>query len=190
MASDWRECLGAYAELAEGPPEGAVLPALALREKARAGELPEEAIVLLTVCMVDAPHHEALRHLAKGLAAFGRQAQIAERPLIQRLQGLTVRDDESFWTFDSCLHALGFLGSKEALALVTELSKVSPSPVQLTKAGYEGERSSEERKAIFDATLKSVRASLEAEKPASWRKKATDKKATSRAVEKKTVEWG
>lgn len=174
---DNRQLLGLYAEFLGHEEEIHLtsLPALALRERARAGEVEDELVPLLTICLVDAPNLSTFTHLVKALAAFGRKAEMAGPYVVDRLRSLHVTNERRLWVFDSALHALGYLGGEAARTFVAELEGESPSRVLASRSVYQGEPSDEERQRMFEATLTRVRTLLAEEDPGGWTNKRTER---------------
>lgn len=177
LALEWRPLLALYAELQADSPEHTTIPARALRQKARAGELPEEVIPLLTACLVDAEPPGAIADLAKALAAFGRRAELAVPFLMDKMRYLQILDDESFWAFDGCLHAMGFIGEPQNETLLDELAGIRPAPMSKKPPVYTGEIPVTDRELLFAETLERVRALLADETSDGWKIKRTDRTA-------------
>jgi hypothetical protein len=189
MALSWRDLLWLYGDLARDTPEHAIVPALALREKARAGELPDEVIPLLVACLIDTDAHGTVAHLAKALAAFGRRAQIASPYLVDKVRVLHVTDDESFWSLDGCLHALGYLGGAGVSELLDELTTRQPCPVTRAGAVYQGQIPETDRRQLFDETLQRVRELLADDTLEGWRGKRTQRQGQDAAPRAKLSPW-
>ncbi len=171
-ALPWRALLALYADLATDSPDHATWAAIALRNKARLGELPESVIPILALCLRDAAAPGAVVNLAKALAAFGREASIASPFLIERIRQLHVTDDELFWVLDGCLYALGFIGGKDAPAFLEELGRLPVSPAIRAGRVYQGELTVEDRTEMFKRALEKVGRML-ASDPGCWRGRAT-----------------
>ncbi|MFH1810331.1 MAG: HEAT repeat domain-containing protein [Pseudomonadota bacterium] len=189
MALSWRDLLWLFGDLLQDAPEHTIIPALALREKARAGELPEEVIPLLVACLIDSEAPGTIDHLAKALAAFGRQAQIATPYLIDKLRTLHVTDDESFWTLDGCLHALGYLGGEGATSFLEELANLQPCPVTRAGAVYQGEIPEQDRRLLFEETLQRVREFVADDTLEGWRSKRTQRQGQDVETRPKLSPW-
>ncbi len=159
----------AYLELCDTAPDKAQVAALALRDKARAGELPDDCVALLDTCLAEAPDSVCAAHLAKALAAFGRRAQPAAPTLCARIRDLHVTDDVGYWILDGCLFALGFLGGAAAKALLDALDAEAPSRAVRSDSVYDGELSREERGRRYADALARVRALVEQRDPGVWR---------------------
>ena len=163
-----------YADFLGTTPDDATLPALALREQARAGRIDPELIPVLAVALVDAPNLAAFSHLAKALAAFGARARMAARLVIDRLRPLQVTTDGDFWALDGGLWVLGHLGGVDARAFVVDLKKERPARVQRSKSVYQGAFDDAERQEVFDASVLGVLALIDAGDAPGWRHKATN----------------
>lgn len=177
VALDVNALLVLYAECAGGAdalPGGARIPAVALREKARAGALPDQVVPVLAVCLGDTQDPQTVRNLAKALAAFGARARPVIAVLVDKLRALHVTDDESFWTLDSLIYAVAYVGGPEARTSVEELATRQPSPVVRSKGLYRGGLKEPERSKLFTETLARARVLLDEDSPAGWREKQTD----------------
>ena len=166
-----------YAECARDvreTPGAARIPALALREKARAGALPVETAPVLAIALGDADDGQTVRNLAKALAAFGQHARPVVGALVAKLRSLHVTDDDSFWTFDSLVHATAHVGGDEARAVIDDLGARSPSPVVRSKGLYRGGLKEPERTRLFTETLVRARALLDDKTSTGWRAKMTE----------------
>src|SRR5688572_11011718 len=91
-----------YLDLVDEKPAQAQVAALGLREKARAGGLTAEQVPLLESCLICAPDLSCVFHLAKALAALGREAQSAAPALVDRVRSIQVMDDTAYWILDGC----------------------------------------------------------------------------------------
>lgn len=171
-ALPWRSLLQLYGDLATESPEHSTWAAIALRDKARKGELPETTIPILALCLRDAAAGGAIVNLAKALAAFGRDASIATPFLIGQLRAHHVIDDESFWSFDGCLYSLGYLGGPEAGTFLDELEVLPLAPVLRAGKLYQGELTAEERAGMFGRAMKRVARMLSSD-PGRWTGRAT-----------------
>lgn len=164
-----------YGEMLPDDAGGAAAVARALKDKARAGAFDADkqtAIALLTFCLCDAPSGSAAFHLAKALAAFGREAQVAAPYVVDHVLETRVVDDESFWVFDGLLYALGFLGGPAAKAMLDAVAKDKPPRCAKKSAVYEGSMPLGERAAHHAETLERVGAMLSAD-PGPWRSRRT-----------------
>lgn len=174
MALEVHALLVLYADCArDTEPASARFPAIALREKARIGALPVEVVPVLAVCLVDADDPQTVRNLAKALAAFGPRARPVVLALIEKLKAQHVTDDDSFWTFDSLLYALAFVGGDDARAAIAEAASRSPSPVLRSKSLYRGSLKEPQRAELFAQTIGRVADILDAERAEGWRDKQT-----------------
>lgn len=185
VAADPRVNLQLYADFLGSSPHDATLPALALREQARAGLIDDELIPVLAVAITDAPNLSAYLHLAKALAAFGDRAQSAVGLVAERLEGLQVVNDRRFWTLDGALWVLGALGGPVAKGVVAAIAAEDPPRVQRSKSVYRGALSEAERQEIFDDTVAGVLAMIDAGVHPGWTKKATTMSAAAPADETK-----
>lgn len=173
VAADPRVLLTLYADFLTESPEDTALPALALRDQARAGKLDLTYVPILTVALVDAPNNDTFLHLAKALAAFGHAAQTSAPFVVERLSALSITDDGAFWTLDGGLWCLGHLGGDVAADFVRSLQKESPPRVQRSKSVYRGTFNDDERQELFEATLQGVTKRLQAGDSGGWRGKQT-----------------
>jgi hypothetical protein len=179
-----------YGELANEDPHATVIPALALREKAREGTLDEDMVPLLVALLVDAPNLSTYTHLAKALAAFGRAAEMSSPYLVDRLRMLQITNDRRFWVLDSVLHALSYTGGEAARTFVDELVSEQPARVLRSKSVYAGELDDASRVQIFDETLAAVRARLDDGADLRWREKATTRETVVKEdAPKRTAPW-
>ncbi len=161
----YAECLGSF-------PHDATLPALALRDQARAGLIGDELIPLLAIATVDAPNLAAFLHLAKALAAFGSRARSASPILVERLDGIQVTTDRRFWALDGGLWALAHTGGDVATRFLDKLAGEKPSRVMRSKSVYRGDLTDDERERIHHETLSRCRAQA-AQDSAGWTTKLT-----------------
>jgi len=180
-----------YAELLVQAPHQAQIAALALRDKARAGDLGEQVIPLLDSCLKDAPDGACVVHFAKALAAFGRKAQPAAPTLIAKLREIRVTDDAAYWVLDGGLFALGFLGGKAAFSFLAELAVERPSRATRSNAVYAGELTKEQREQRFRECLERVHDLIKQDDAGVWRDKRTKlvpvaASSTSNAPKKKS----
>jgi hypothetical protein len=173
---DAEENLAVYAHLLgdEELKHEAAIPARALRDKARAGDLDAPYVPLLTIALVDAPNYTAFIHLAKALAAFGRQAEKAASYVVERLEAVQVTNDRRFWVLDSGLWVLGYLGGDVARSFVAALKAEKPSRVMRSRSVYEGALKDEQREEMFARTLDEVLALIDGDDPGTWRDKKTE----------------
>ena len=135
--------------------------------------MDDELIPVLAVAIADAPNLSAFMHLAKALAAFGERARSATGLIAAHLDGLQIVNDRRFWILDGALWVLGALGGEVAKGVVAAIAAEDPPRVQRSKSVYRGELSASERQEIFDASVDSVLAMIEAGKHPGWRAKAT-----------------
>lgn len=178
-----------YLDLVDGEPELAHVAALGLREKARAGALSAEQVPLLESCLICAPDLSCVVHLAKGLAAFGREAQSATPALVDRVRTMQVMDDTAYWILDGCTWALGHLGGDDARALLDELRAEKP-PRVVAQVAYEGRLPKAHREKRWAQTLEQVRAMVDAEDAGKWRTKKTKLQQLQDDDRRETVAWG
>lgn len=175
MALDVQALLVLYGDCArDKEPGSARFPAIALREKARLGALPVEIVPVLAICLADAEDPQTIRNLAKALAAFGPRARPVVLALVEKLKAQHVTDDDSFWTFDSLLYALAYVGGDDARATIGELASRTPSPVVRSKSLYRGGLKEPQRLELFAQTIARAADILDAERPEGWREKQTD----------------
>ncbi|TNE45780.1 MAG: hypothetical protein EP343_25560 [Deltaproteobacteria bacterium] len=172
QALEWKDLLRLYARLLREAPEHLDLAARTLRNKARSGEVPEDAIPGLSACLMSAENNSVTVELAKALAAFGSKAEAAAPILVHKMQEMHIQDDVDFWAFDGCLHALGYIGSEEDLDALEEFGEKPP----VTRAGdlYKGNMPEEHRLNLFDTSLDIVTERLEAEDAGTWTQRNTD----------------
>ena len=178
-----------YAELLAQSPQQAQLAALALREKARAGEIGDEHIPVLDACLADAPDAACVVHFAKALAAFGRTAQSAAPTLIDKIKDLHVMSDAGYWVLDGSLFALGFLGGDVARSFLASLVDERPSRAVKSESVYVGQMTKAEREERYAECLARVQALIAQKDAGSWREKKTElvaKKAIATAPPKKS----
>jgi hypothetical protein len=188
-ALPWQECLQLYAEMLTEAPDATPILARALREKARAGDMPGQVIPVLVCCLVDTHNPHALSQLAKTLAAFGHQAAMAAPYLVDKIRSVNVTTDETFWALDGALHAASFLGGNEVRALLDDMKTQEVSPVLRAKGLYVGTIPEAERQQIFTETLEIARARTANGKGLGWRGKKTERVAKEGKVMKKTTPW-
>jgi hypothetical protein len=162
-----------YGDMLPQDPHGAASVARALKDRARDGAFDDDketAIALLVFCLCDAPSPATAFHLAKALAAFGREAQVGAPYVVDHVLTCHVVDDESFWIFDGLLYTLGFLGGPAAKAMVDAVGKDDPPRCAKKTAIYTGSLTLEVRRAHHAETLENVRAMLNTD-PGPWRGK-------------------
>ncbi|HEY4221495.1 MAG TPA: hypothetical protein VGO62_09135 [Myxococcota bacterium] len=162
-----------YTELLEKSAGHAQLAALALRDKARAGELKEDHLPVLEACLLTAPDSACVVHFAKALAAFGRKAQASAAILIEKTREIRVTDDVQYWILDGCLFALGFLGGPDVLGFVAELAVERPSRAIRAHAVYTGEMTRDQREERFRQALIRVHDLVAQADAGTWRDKRT-----------------
>lgn len=133
---DWQSLCKMFAQLLREAPEHTDLPARALRDKGRAGELPAEAIPVLVTCLMGSEHPLVIADLAKALASFGRHGAMGSAILIEKLKGFIISDDPEFWALDGCLYALGYMGGEAALPYIEEQIEAFTE----ARAAYESSR--------------------------------------------------
>jgi hypothetical protein len=190
LALEVNALLVLYADCSRDEAPGAArIPAIALREKARAGALPVEIVPVLAVALGDAEDGQIVRNLAKALAAFGPRARLVVRALVEKLGALHVTDDDSFWTFDSLIHALAYVGGDEARAALDELAARRPSPVLRSKGLYRGGVKEPERARLFAETLARAGEIVAADSPEGWREKRTEMAALPIEKQQKIAPW-
>jgi len=187
LSLDWRALFQLFANLLREDTKQLDLPARALREKARAGEMPEEAIPTLSACLMAAEDHQVIADLAKALAAFGRAANVAAPVLQEKIQEMMILDDVSFWAFDGCMHAMGYIGSSEQKEFIDDIFEKVP----VIKSGdlYRGQISQRDRGDLFCESIERVRELMAAEDPGVWRKKRTSWTASQGEEKKKLSAW-
>jgi hypothetical protein len=189
-ALDVNAVLALYADMLAEENHDASLPALVLRDKARAGEVDEEIIPLLVVALVDAPNLATFTHLAKALAAFGRKAQSGALYVVDRLQQIAVTNDRRFWVFDSGLWTLGYLGGEHARLFLEELAAEKNPRVLHSKSVYRGDLDDKARAAIFKRTVEEALAMIAKDDAGEWRDKKTEMGTTeSKAEPSRIAPW-
>ena len=188
---DWQSLLRVFAQFMRDVPEQLDLPAKAIRNKARAGELPEDVIPLLTTSLMTTKNTTVIVELAKALAAFGRKAQVAAPILADKLRAMVVSDDADFWAFDGSLYAIAYLGGEHADTYLKELEEEQERmpPVLRSEDLYQGTIPFEDREGLFYDTLERVRGILESEDPGVWRQRRTDLETTQAAPSKALPAW-
>ncbi len=188
--ADFKVNLYVIKELLNDAPEKVALPALALRQQAREGKLPDDLIPVLAHLAGGAPTDAAFVHFTKALAAFGRSAAPATPHVIFRLQNTFVTNDQSFWVLDSAIYALGYMGGDEAKAFITELQGEDPSRVLKSKSVYKGTLSDDQRAAIHERTLTKVAEMLGKDDAGKWDRKMTSLKRKKPEPKKKNEPAG
>ena len=177
-----------FGELIESYPSGAHVPARALRNHGRAGALEERHLAPLVTCLAMSQDPSSIVDLAKALASYGRAGQVGAAFVVRHLDELNIVDDETFWTFDSLLYVLGYLGgdeAKECLARVRD--EVPPRPLR-AKDLYRGEWDEEARAAQFSSTIartNRMAAIDDSEFVGGWTEKLTDATAAKTAATEK-----
>jgi hypothetical protein len=164
--------LSLYADLLDSSPFEASLPALALRDQARAGLVGEDLIPILAVAAVDAPTLATFIHLAKALAAFGARARSTAPLVIERLDAIQVTNDRRFWALDSGLWVLAHLGGDAARAWIKSLQAEAVPRALRSKSVYRGGIPDDERAMIFAETLAATWAASAVDSPG-WTQKST-----------------
>ncbi|MBL8955919.1 MAG: hypothetical protein JNK82_34410 [Myxococcaceae bacterium] len=177
-----------YLDLVDSAPGQAQVAALGLREKARAGGIDSEQVSLLEACLLCAPDLSCVVHLAKALAAFGREAQGTVPALVDRMRPIQVMDDTTYWIFDGCIWSLGYLGGDDAVAMLDELLAEKPARVT-AQVGYQGRLSKAHREKHWVRTLNEVRARAAAPDAGVWREKKTKLQPLSEDGPPETVNW-
>jgi hypothetical protein len=181
------EAFRLYLDRTHSPEGGTAHVALGLRDKARAGELDgfEGAIPMLEAFLADAPDAETALHLAKALAAFGRAAQSAVPALLEQLAEMRVVDDVTYWAFDGCVWALGYLGGDMARACLDEIAAESPSRAAASRSVYEGALGDEERETKLRAAILGALALCDDPGDPRWRQAMLPKKGMLGRPDKK-----
>jgi hypothetical protein len=188
-ALDWRALLVLYGDLSIDSSLHAGWAALALRDKARAGELPPEAIPILALCLRDAEDAGTIVHLAKTLAAFGRDGAVATGFLIDKLRDLHVVDDATFWSWDGSFFSLGYIGDERAVDFVRELEQMSKPPVVRAGSVYDGDLPAKEREAMFRFACTRVGEMLADPEGATWTSRQTTKPLVEEQPKAKKGFW-
>lgn len=185
QALGWQDLLRLYARLLREAPEHLDLASRSIRNKARAGEFPDESIPAISACLMSAENNSVIVELAKALAAFGSKAEVAAPVLIHKMQEMVISDDADFWAFDGCLHALGYIGSESDLEVIDEFEEKPP----VTRAGdlYKGVMSEEDRINLFDVSIDTVTERLEAEDAGAWTGRVTEMVSEQEAVSDSNV---
>jgi hypothetical protein len=174
MGLDWRALFLLFSECLLDGADGARIPAIALREKARRQELPVETVGLVGLCLADTDDPQTVRNLAKTIAAFGADGRDGLGAVIDKLNGTPVTGDDAFWTFDSLLHVVGFVAGPEARLAIDAIAALEPSPVTRSGSLYRGALTAAERERMFRETLDRVRALLAQDGAVPWRSKNTE----------------
>lgn len=165
---DWQGVCHLYAKLVKEAPKHLDIPARALRNKARAGALPVEAIPAVMACITATEDPVVIGDLAKTCAALGRQAGMASTVLLQKMNDFIINDDAEFWAYDGCLHALGHLGGDlEEIEAYLKAVEEEP-PILRTGSLYRGEMEAGVRAQLFVDTLKRIREMLSQEDLPGW----------------------
>jgi len=178
-----------YLDLVDRAPQQAHVAALAVREKARAGGVEPAQVPLLEACLICAPDLSCVVHLAKALAALGREAQSAVPALVDRMQSIQVTDDTLYWILDGCTWALGYLGGDEACARLDAWRAEKPARV-VAQVGYQGRLPRAHREKHWAKTLEVVREKAAAADAGVWREKKTTLQPQQDDGERETVSWG
>lgn len=183
----WQDLLRLFAKLLREAPDHTVFPARLLRERARTGSLPVEAIPALMACLAGAEQNTVIVELAKTLAAFGTEAEECAPILLEKIDAMIVSDDADFWAFDGCLHALGYLGNQDDLVFLDELESRAP----VIRAGnlYKGSIPEEDRKQLFVVSIETVKQRLLQDDPGTWRHKVTSFQTEQQEQHKNTPAW-
>jgi hypothetical protein len=163
-----------YSEFTTDSPEWAVIPASAIRIQAREGRINEAFIPILGLCLGHAPDPCAAVHLAKALAAYGRDGQLGAPEVIRRARDIHVTDDAWFWILDSFLWTLGYLGGDEAAAFIAELQAEKTPKVNASDSVYDGKLSAGERRDIHAASLTQVAELIAKDDAGKWTTRLTD----------------
>lgn len=171
---DWQELLAVSSKLLAEESPFLSIPLRKLRDKARQGEVPTEALPVMVTCLMGTDDPQAIAELAKGLAAFGRAANIGAAVLAIKLEHMTVLDDADFWAFDGALNALGYIAvtPSDVEPILRKLCERLP----IIKAGvlYQGTLEKEEREQHFLMTIARIQDMLAAQESSVWREKKTD----------------
>ncbi len=142
-----------YADLIDTQPTAAHVPARVLREHGRAGRLTDDHIGPLLASLSSAPDGQCVMDLAKALATFGREAQAGVPFVVKLLENLNVVDDESFWTFDTLLYVLGYLGGADARTALKKIEEEEPPRPLRAKDLYRGEWEEELSAKLFGDSI-------------------------------------
>ena len=189
MGLEWRALFLLYSECLLDGAAGARIPAIALREKARRQELPVQTVGLVGLCLADTDDPQTVRNLAKAIAAFGSGGRDALGAILDKLTTLHVTDDDAFWTFDSLLHAVGFVAGPEAERAIDAVAALKPSPVVRGGGVYRGGLAEADRERMFRETLDRVRALLAQDGAVPWRDKRTEMDALPIKKPERMAPW-
>jgi hypothetical protein len=174
------EVLSLYQELRAQAPEQAHVVALALRHMARAGELPVTAVPTLHTALEEAPDPSCVLHLAKTLAAYGRDAQVAATTLARKIDAMHVTDDIGYWVFEGAVFSLMFLGGPVAAQCLDRIAREAPPRPLKSDAVFAGSMPRGRREKRFEMMLQDGKALL-AEANPRWTSKRTRLKADPNA---------
>lgn len=163
------ETMAVYLSLLEKAPDKADVAALALREHGRAGRLEASHIQMLGAFVAGAPNPLCAGHLAKALAAMGREATEASEPLIAKMRPMMITDDVEYWSFDGCVWALGYLGGKLVAPFLDELERETPSRAVRSNSIYRGVMPKDAREAAYAKALAAARDLNSKPNPGVWR---------------------
>jgi hypothetical protein len=190
MALPTDELFELYVELAAEDPDRADVAALAIREQGRAGHLGGHLVELLSVCVDMAPNLLVTGHLAKALAALGREAQAAAPSLVAALSEAPIKDDVDYWSFDGSVWALGYLGGPDARTFIADLANEKPSRAIRSQSLYKGNMGPADREKAFHKALAEATALLDKADPGTWRaRKMEIKKVDAPKVVAKQKAW-
>lgn len=186
---DWPGLCHLYAQLLREAPQHLDLPARALREKARAGDVPVDAMPALTACIAGTDNSLVIVELAKACAALGRKAGMASPVLIEKMRSFLIGDDPEFWAFDGCLHALSHIGGDEA-EINEYLNEIEEKPPVIRTGNlFQGSIETEVRAQLFVDSLAKVRARLAEEDPAPWTNRVSSLDSEVDVPEKPLPAW-
>jgi hypothetical protein len=173
-ALEVEETMAVYLGLVESDPEKADVAALALREHGRGGRLTHEHVETLANCVLVAPNSLCAGHLAKALAALGREAGAAAGSLVAKMRGLVISTDVEYWSFDGAVWALGYLGGDEASLFLDELEAETPSRAVRSNSIYRGAMPKDARQQCYEKALLGARGLLANPLPGVWRERKTN----------------
>lgn len=142
-----------YADLVETQPTAAHVPARAIRDHGREGRLTDAHVGPLLASLSAAPDRVCIMDLSKALASYGRDAQAGVPFVVKFLDDLNVVDDETFWTFDTLLFVLGYLGGEDARQALARIAEEKPPRPIRAKDLYRGEWEEELRAELFARTI-------------------------------------
>lgn len=162
------ESFAAYFDLVGSAPDIADIAALAVREQARGGKLGPEHAKVLGAAVDIAPNLLCVGHLGKALAALGRGGAPGAQALVKKLREAFIVNDVDYWSFDGCVWALGYLGGKEAEALIDELDKEKPKRALRSSSVYQGRMTPQDRTRLFDKAIAAARELLAKPDPGKW----------------------